>query len=143
MLNQLRPDLEVVGGPSAEMRIKDFLPMPTQGVTDPHPQLMARWGNFLKGIGLEPPQGRTVPHGFTLKDIIGRQCRVLVGYSKDRDGDVRMNDGQPQTQIKLFGYLEPGEEAPPEAGQDKKPDAKPAATPMPTIPPAPRAPIDL
>lgn len=103
VLNQLKARLVVCEGPHEGASIFTRLPMPTPNQVW-HGGLASQWGQFLRALGFEIPEGKTVPVGFQLSQIADRECLVTV-EKQTRDGEVQTkDDGTPWMSIKMFGF---------------------------------------
>jgi hypothetical protein len=129
---QIQPTMEVVSGPHAGKRCRDFLPCPTPGKRLPK-VLANRWVNFARACGFDFQEGNTVPTGMrSLGDLVGRTLSVVVlpimkeEIKKDEmgndvyndDGNVvkekvhrRSQNGELMFGPKWFGYSRAGEQA--------------------------------
>lgn len=105
LLNQIRPRLEVAEGqPHAGASCLEFLPLPTPGQNMPT-FLANRWGQFLHAMGFTTPEGRLVPQGFKLDQILNRPLMVKVIQQTDGNGNPKRNkQGEIMTGPALFGF---------------------------------------
>lgn len=139
--NQLEPRLQCDDDDTeAGATVIDFIPMPTPGVQ--LPALLAnQWGQFIKSLGFDLPDGKLVPPGFSLENLIGRRCRAMVETQTTRDGETKLKkDGTPRVGIKMFGYSSLDK---PARGSKTNASSTKAATPAPSAPPAQPAQFDL
>lgn len=108
VLNQLQVRFRIPKGqPEAGATIMAFLPMPTP--SNPGfggcAGLANQWGQFLKSLGFRVPEKLTVPDGFRLEHIDGRECLIDIEHRTDQDGTPRYRDnGRPDLGVALYGF---------------------------------------
>lgn len=115
-LHQIWPLIEVTAGPDKGARIRDFLHIPTWDEKDNAYRPMAqgqenRWGNFMKSLGFPVDQSCLWPTGFRLPQIGNREFEVDI-VAKMKDGQPVLRNGEPDVQVKMFGYHALGSAAP-------------------------------
>lgn len=131
---QLRPKLRIVSGPHEGATIMDFIPIPPKegGMATLHAN---EWANFIKSIGFDIPDGKLLPAGFNPSQMKGRRCMVKVVQAM-KDGQPTLNKfGEPQTEVKFFGYSRvqsrPAASAPQSTAAPAAPTTAKAAAPAP------------
>ncbi len=134
-LHQLYVKMRVAEGPNSGATIMDFIHVPTFDQQNKVFRPMAaghanKWANLLKGFGIAVEKGVLWPPGFRLEQLNGKRARVTVTVKMKDDAPVLGKDGQPEVQVKMFGYRPVTE---PAAGAPAKSGAPVGAAPSPPV----------
>lgn len=96
---KMKVELECIDPEFSGARANDFIFIPQRDVE--FPVFYAnRFGNMLRGLGVKAPEGRLIPPGFKLKEIIGLSCGCKIENS-----DPEKTKGKIYNNVVFFSYV--------------------------------------